>query len=332
MIAWTYYVFFFVTGTIIGSFLNVVGLRLLREESIVFPASRCFSCDMNIKPFDNIPILSWFLLKGKCRNCNAPISVQYPIVELLSGVLFLGVYLKFGISIQGVFILYLLCNLIVIIITDFRDQYIYDINSIGLIPFGLAYTFFNLARVPGEKAFSMGGYLNMVLPEIFVSALIAVLGAFVIFFLLNLISKLLIGSPGFGEGDTRLLMGIGAFFGLKLMVVVFVLSFIVQTLVGIPMLLVQWIRKKAYKIVVYMVGAFMLALLPYLLQIWITNVFAALGIALILGIIAFILVMKAISMSKELPGGLTYLPFGPAIVFAAILMIFAGDTILLLTS
>src|SRR5436190_6205740 len=75
-------------GLIIGSFLNVVAYRLPRGESLAHPPSHCPSCDAPIKPYDNIPVFSWLLLRGRCRNCNAPISPRYPLVEALTGVLY----------------------------------------------------------------------------------------------------------------------------------------------------------------------------------------------------------------------------------------------------
>src|SRR5438045_3235912 len=77
-----------VGGLIIGSFLNVVAYRLPRGESLAHPPSHCPSCDAPIKPYDNIPVLSWLLLRGRCRNCKAPISPRYPLVEALTGVLY----------------------------------------------------------------------------------------------------------------------------------------------------------------------------------------------------------------------------------------------------
>ncbi len=92
------YPFIFIFGAIIGSFLNVVIYRLPKGESIVFPASHCTSCGTNLKPWHNIPIFSWLMLRGKCAFCGAKISYQYPLVELLSGSIFLVLFLKMGIA------------------------------------------------------------------------------------------------------------------------------------------------------------------------------------------------------------------------------------------
>jgi leader peptidase (prepilin peptidase)/N-methyltransferase len=83
-------------GAIVGSFLNVVVYRLPRRESLVRPASRCSSCGVGVKPYDNVPILSWLLLRGRCRNCSAPISKRYPLVEALTALLCVGAVLAGG--------------------------------------------------------------------------------------------------------------------------------------------------------------------------------------------------------------------------------------------
>ena len=102
--------FVLVVGACIGSFLNVVALRALSKESIVFPSSKCPECSEPIKWYDNIPVLSYlFTFKGKCRNCGCKVSPQYPIVEALTALLFLAVTLAFGITLKTLIVLILLC-------------------------------------------------------------------------------------------------------------------------------------------------------------------------------------------------------------------------------
>ena len=93
-------VFTFIYGICIGSFLNVVILRLPLGQSVVKNESHCFSCNNHIKWYDNIPLVSYILLRGKCRNCGSNISIQYPIVELLNGVLWILIYFKFKLSFE----------------------------------------------------------------------------------------------------------------------------------------------------------------------------------------------------------------------------------------
>ena len=126
--------FVLITGACIGSFLNVVALRAISGESIVFPSSKCPLCNEQIKWYDNIPILSYlFTFRGKCRNCGGKVSVQYPIVEALTSILFLLIFLFFGISFKTLFLLIMVCISIVIAITDFKKEYIYDAHSWILI-------------------------------------------------------------------------------------------------------------------------------------------------------------------------------------------------------
>lgn len=87
-----------VLGLLVGSFLNVVIHRLPREESLVRPASRCPSCGAQVKPYDNVPVVSWLLLRGRCRNCGAAISARYPIVEALTAAVFVGAALARGVD------------------------------------------------------------------------------------------------------------------------------------------------------------------------------------------------------------------------------------------
>src|SRR5580700_3893036 len=93
-------IFVFLFGLIIGSFLNVCILRIPGEKSIVMPASACPKCAAPIRPYDNIPVISYLILGGKCRACKTPISPMYPLVELLTGLLFVACYLAFGLSVE----------------------------------------------------------------------------------------------------------------------------------------------------------------------------------------------------------------------------------------
>ena len=123
--------FIFLTGLCIGSFLNVCIWRIPREESIVFPASHCPVCNHPIAPWDNIPILSWLLLKGQCRHCHAPISFRYFFVELLTGALFTGLWLVHGWSIQTPVYLFYTAALILGTFVDFDHLILPDRVTLG---------------------------------------------------------------------------------------------------------------------------------------------------------------------------------------------------------
>ena len=118
--------FIFVVGVVFGSFYNVVVIRLPNNESIIKPKSHCPNCNHILKWYENIPILSYIFLKGKCLNCDSKISVMYPLMEFLTGVLFLISYLLFGIS-ETFFISIILSSLVVIIfVSDSKYMIILD--------------------------------------------------------------------------------------------------------------------------------------------------------------------------------------------------------------
>lgn len=123
-----------IIGLCIGSFLNVCIYRIQREESIAFPPSHCISCGYELKAIDLIPVISYIFLTGKCRNCKEGISIKYPLVEILNGVLYLLIYLKFGLTLNFICYSLLVSLLIVISFIDLECRYIYSSTIIsGLI-------------------------------------------------------------------------------------------------------------------------------------------------------------------------------------------------------
>ncbi len=130
------YIFIFILGALIGSFLNVVIYRLPRGESVVFPASHCPSCGNNLKPWHNIPIFSWLFLRGKCAFCGTKISYQYPLIELLSGSIFLVVFLKMGIAWATLGIAMVFLLLLTLSVIDFYYKMVPD--SLNLLTLTLA--------------------------------------------------------------------------------------------------------------------------------------------------------------------------------------------------
>ena len=118
--------FIIVLGTLIGSFLNVVIYRLPKEESISFPPSHCSNCKTRLKPLDLIPIFSYLFLKGKCRTCETKISIQYPIIEAVTGFTFLFTYIQFGLTLELIQYLFILSIFIAIFVIDYRHYIIPD--------------------------------------------------------------------------------------------------------------------------------------------------------------------------------------------------------------
>ncbi len=126
-----------VLGLVLGSFLNVVILRIPKDESVVFGASHCTSCGNSLKPWHNIPLLSWIFLRGKCSFCKTKISPQYPIIELLSALIFLTLSIKFGISIPILFIGLSFLMLLALSMIDFKYKMIPDSLNLLAIFFAI---------------------------------------------------------------------------------------------------------------------------------------------------------------------------------------------------
>ncbi|MBI3668505.1 MAG: prepilin peptidase [Acidobacteria bacterium] len=207
----------FVLGLVIGSFLNVCIRRIPRDASIVLPASRCPSCQATIKPYDNIPVLSWLKLGGKCRHCKQKISALYPAVELLTGLLFLACFFAFGLSLDALKWAVFSALMIVLTITDVRERILPDkVNFTGL-GIGIALSFF--ARpVDGTALWLANRLFAFQPPRPVLSFADALLGAAVGSGLLWLVGEgyfRLRGREGMGLGDVKMMAMAGAFLGLK---------------------------------------------------------------------------------------------------------------------
>lgn len=133
---WSILILVAVFGALFGSFLNVVIYRIPRGESVVFPASHCPHCHTNLKPWHNVPILSWLFLRGRCAFCGTPISAQYPLIEIISAVIAAAVYLKLGLSYASVGITAVFLTLLALSVIDFYYKMVPD--SLNLLALTLA--------------------------------------------------------------------------------------------------------------------------------------------------------------------------------------------------
>ncbi|HPJ97614.1 MAG TPA: prepilin peptidase, partial [Syntrophales bacterium] len=185
-----------IVGAIIGSFLNVCIWRIPREESIVFPSSHCPDCSHPIRFGDNVPVISWLILKGRCRDCGASISLRYPLVEALTAALSILLYWKYGFSLQLLCAFFFTAALIVITFIDIDYQIIPDVISLPGIPLCF------LAAV-----FVMG------VP--FLESLIGILVGGGILYVIAVGYEWIAKREGMGGGDIKLLAMLGAFFGWK---------------------------------------------------------------------------------------------------------------------
>lgn len=206
--------YFFVIGSIVGSFLNVCIFRLPQDKSLFFPRSNCSHCHEPIKFYDNIPILSFILLRGKCRSCRKSISIQYPLVESFNGLLYGIFYNKLGISAD--FFIYSLfaSSLLVISVIDLRHRIIPDVITLPGILLGLLISSFSY-------------HIN------FLESLIGTLMGGSILLAVGFGYELLRKKEGMGGGDVKLLAMIGSFLGWKAVLLVIFMASLSGSIIGI---------------------------------------------------------------------------------------------------
>jgi leader peptidase (prepilin peptidase)/N-methyltransferase len=240
---WFAYIWIFAIGAAIGSFLNVVIHRVPNEESIVFPNSACPKCGSAIKGYDNIPLFSWLILGGKCRGCKAPISIRYPAVELLTALLFVLIYWRFG------FDVFLPVGLIFVAVTVslmFIDAEHMILPNVITYPF---FVFAMLVRVFYPIAFGTGfsdmtywPLAGMTQPTWIVSLLGAILGALAgggSLWLIGAIWKKLRGVDAMGLGDVKMMLGYGALLGWRCALLSLLLASFAGALIGIGVMIKQ---------------------------------------------------------------------------------------------
>ncbi len=206
-------------GSIIGSFLNVVILRLPREDkSIVFPASHCPYCKNNLAWYENIPILSFIVLRGRCKHCKIKISFQYPFVEFFTALLFGAVVYRFGLTFTALGYVLFSSALVTIIWIDIYHQIIPDVISIPGILLGFIFSFFNSAVAWHDSLFGLlagGGILY---------------GVALFYYLLR-------KQEGMGGGDIKLLAMLGAFLGWQSLPFIIFASSLTGSIIGIAIIL-----------------------------------------------------------------------------------------------
>jgi leader peptidase (prepilin peptidase) / N-methyltransferase len=226
--------FVFVFGLLIGSFLNVCISRLPRGKSVVKPASRCPKCQAAIKPYDNIPVLSYLFLLGKCRACKARISPLYPAVELLTAILFLFCFLVFGATVAAAKWAAFSAILTVLVFTDWRDRLLPDkVNFTGLA-IGLLFSFFVLPE--DGTALTLANHIfDFPPPPAVLSFVDAVIGASVGGGILWLVGEAyfrLRGREGMGFGDVKMMLMAGAFLGLRRTILTILVGSLLGALIG----------------------------------------------------------------------------------------------------
>ena len=203
----------FIIGALLGSFFNVCIYRIPNKKSVVNPPSHCYKCNTRLKPLDLVPILSWTLLRGKCRYCGQKISPRYALVELLTGILFVLVYSVYGPSIMTLYYSLLVSLLVIITFIDLDHYIIPDelviFGSVGAVIFNIL---------------GQGG------------------GMLVLIYLIELIIK----KEVMGGGDIKLFGMVGLFLGIKLGLLTILLSVYVGAIYGVATIIYSKIKKKEF--------------------------------------------------------------------------------------
>lgn len=234
-------VFVAVLGAVIGSFLNVVIHRLPREQSIVFPNSACPNCGAAIHFYDNIPILSFLILRGRCRACRSPISARYPVVEALCALLFAAVTWREGLSYALPFDLAFAASLLALIFIDAEHMILPNAITYPGILFALI-TRVVVPYLAGPSHFDDLPQLISVFPTyppVVVSLIGAVLGALAgggSLWLMGFLWKKLRGVEAMGMGDVKMMFMVGAYFGWRLVVLTIFIAVFSGSLTGIAMM------------------------------------------------------------------------------------------------
>lgn len=217
----------FLLGAVIGSFLNVCIYRLPREESISWPPSHCPSCQTQIAWYDNIPIISYLVLAGRCRHCSARISWQYPVVELANAIGYAGLVWWFGVGWETAAYAVLLSALIVVTGIDLTHFIIPNVITVPGIVLGLAAA-------------------ATILPIGIVNAVLGVAVGGGLLWVLAWASPYLFGKEGMGGGDIKLLAMIGAFLGWKPVLLTVMVGALAGSIVGLALIVLRFMDREQY--------------------------------------------------------------------------------------
>jgi leader peptidase (prepilin peptidase)/N-methyltransferase len=228
-------------GLIIGSFLNVCIVRIPGRKSIVMPASACPNCGAAIRPWDNIPVVSWLLLGGKCRECKTPISWMYPVVELLTAALFWACYYAFGLTTEALKWAIFSALMIVLVFTDLRERILPDVVNYSGFAMGLA---LSLVTKPADGAalWLANRVFDFPPPSPVISLADALLGAAFGSGMLWLVAEIYFrmrGREGMGFGDVKMMLMAGAYLGLKRTLLTILAGSVLGSVLGLAFMLAR---------------------------------------------------------------------------------------------
>ncbi len=228
-------------GLIIGSFLNVCIYRLPRDLSIVFPGSGCPYCKTPIRFYDNIPIFSYLFLGGKCRSCKKPISIQYPFVELLSGLAFFACALKWGVSSATLVNTLFLSLTIILIFIDYHHQILPNAITIPGVIAGILLSYFQTQDVYGDaltfRIASIFGLENLQYAFPWAGSILGAVVGGGLLFIVGIGYFKLRKIQGLGMGDVKMMAMVGAFLGWRLALITLFAGSLLGTLIGLGLML-----------------------------------------------------------------------------------------------
>lgn len=239
----------FLFGLAFGSFLNVCIYRLPRGKSVVAPRSSCPNCGNMIPFYDNLPVLSWLLLAGKCRNCKNPISPRYMVVEILTGLLFVGCYVHFGLSLAMVKCMALGFLLLGLIFTDAETKLLPDALTLPGMALGVLFSLLvpvnDLASqvMPFQVSLPVNGDVSWRLWSLMDALLGAAVGASFLYGAAAIYLRAR-GVEGMGFGDVKLMAMVGSFLGTKLTVLTIFAASLVGSVFGVATVLAVWMKRR----------------------------------------------------------------------------------------
>jgi leader peptidase (prepilin peptidase)/N-methyltransferase len=238
----------FALGLCFGSFLNVCIYRLPRDKSVVTPRSACPHCGDLIPLYHNVPVLSWLILRGKCRSCKQPISPRYLVIELLTGLLFLGCYTHFGLSLAALKCTVLGYLLLGLVFTDAETKLLPDAMTLPGLALGILFSLVvpvnDLASriMVGLVSPAMRSEISWRLWSLSDSLLGAAVGASFLYGAAAIYLRTR-GAEGMGFGDVKLMALIGAFLGTRLTVLTIFAASLAGSLFGLSTVLAVWIKR-----------------------------------------------------------------------------------------
>jgi leader peptidase (prepilin peptidase)/N-methyltransferase len=207
-------------GLVVGSFLNVCIYRIPRHESIVFPGSHCPHCGQHIRPYDNVPLLSYFWLRGKCRSCRASISFQYPLVEFLTGLAFFLCAQRWNAAMPTLVNSAFLSVVIILVFVDFHHQILPDVLTLPGTLLGILFSpFQDQSLFRDTLTFNLASLLSQESTDRLLPWIGSAFGALIsagMLFLVDFAYRAVRKRHGLGLGDVKMMAMVGAFLGWRL--------------------------------------------------------------------------------------------------------------------